>query len=386
MRRWLRGGLYRGLGTRLPKEKSATGRAVRPRRHLRMREKVAIVGGGVAGLSAAHELVERGFEVHVYERRSFLGGKAASYRVPPAKGRAPAPNDPPGEHGFRFFPGWYRHLTDTMSRIPYYAAGGGRRTVADNLVSVKRNLLAWFDRPSVELPLRAPRSVDDTVSAAQFLSEFSSLGITVSEVALFMRKVVELLIVPDEKRVELYEHQSWWDYLECSKPGRSRAYQDLARATTRTMVAAKAEQVSAYTIGRLGIRTLVDTLSTLDRVLKGPTSEVWIDPWVAYLESKGVTFHKETEIHSIVFNCESRRIQHLLVESVPTSHVRRLRKRVCETMYGAVGDFRGKDLAEAAREVAQTTADPNCRNIALELAERSTRLGDEYGAHMQRNQ
>ncbi|MGC4049331.1 MAG: FAD-binding protein, partial [Paludibaculum sp.] len=29
-----------------------------------MRGKVAVLGGGVAGLSAAHELAERGFDVH----------------------------------------------------------------------------------------------------------------------------------------------------------------------------------------------------------------------------------------------------------------------------------------------------------------------------------
>ena len=31
--------------------------------------RVVILGGGVAGMSAAHELVERGFEVVVLERR-----------------------------------------------------------------------------------------------------------------------------------------------------------------------------------------------------------------------------------------------------------------------------------------------------------------------------
>ena len=39
-----------------------------------MAAKVAILGGGVAGLSAAHELAERGFEVHVYERKPVFGG------------------------------------------------------------------------------------------------------------------------------------------------------------------------------------------------------------------------------------------------------------------------------------------------------------------------
>jgi len=40
--------------------------------------KVIVLGGGVAGLSAAHELVERGFEVEVYEKSALVGGKARS--------------------------------------------------------------------------------------------------------------------------------------------------------------------------------------------------------------------------------------------------------------------------------------------------------------------
>ena len=44
---------------------------------------VAILGGGVAGLSAAHELMERGFTVSVYERRKRRwGGKARSVDKP----------------------------------------------------------------------------------------------------------------------------------------------------------------------------------------------------------------------------------------------------------------------------------------------------------------
>ena len=82
--------------------------------------RVAVLGGGVGGLTAAHELVERGFEVVVLESRSIPGGKARSFAVPGSgvDGRA----DLPAEHGFRFFPGFYRHLPDTMGRIPLAAA------------------------------------------------------------------------------------------------------------------------------------------------------------------------------------------------------------------------------------------------------------------------
>ena len=80
--------------------------------------KVAILGGGVAGLSAAHELVKRGFYVEVYEANDWLGGKARSVDVPNTgtDGR----KNLPGEHGFRFFPRFYKHVTATMAEIPNF--------------------------------------------------------------------------------------------------------------------------------------------------------------------------------------------------------------------------------------------------------------------------
>src|SRR5688500_9812598 len=91
------------------------------------RKRVAVLGGGMAGLAAAHELVERGFRVDVYERKA-LGGKARSI---PVKGTAGGGRKPlPGEHGFRFFPGFYHHVPDSMRRIPF---GNNENGVWDNL-------------------------------------------------------------------------------------------------------------------------------------------------------------------------------------------------------------------------------------------------------------
>lgn len=43
---------------------------------------MGIVGGGIAGLSAACALADSGFQVTVFERRPFVGGRASSYEHP----------------------------------------------------------------------------------------------------------------------------------------------------------------------------------------------------------------------------------------------------------------------------------------------------------------
>lgn len=73
------------------------------------RKKVAVFGGGIAGLTAAHELVKRGFEVSLFEQNDTCGGKASSYA---------SDHHREGEHGFRFFPGFYRNVIETMADIP----------------------------------------------------------------------------------------------------------------------------------------------------------------------------------------------------------------------------------------------------------------------------
>src|SRR5215471_16106832 len=121
-----------------------------------MQKSVAILGGGVGGLSAAHELAERGFAVTVYEAAPGPGGKARSIFVP-GTGRD-GRRDLPGEHGFRFFPSFYRHLPDTMKRIPF---GANPRGVFDNLTATSRTRLARIAAPPVDVITRFPTTPAD---------------------------------------------------------------------------------------------------------------------------------------------------------------------------------------------------------------------------------
>lgn len=84
---------------------------------------VAIVGGGLAGLTAALELVQRGFHVTVYEGRDDLGGKAASITSndvfdgqlkPVTTGIA---TEVRSDHGYHVFPLWYLNMRRLWQRI-----------------------------------------------------------------------------------------------------------------------------------------------------------------------------------------------------------------------------------------------------------------------------
>jgi uncharacterized protein with NAD-binding domain and iron-sulfur cluster len=257
---------------------------------------VAILGGGVGGLTAAHELAERGFGVTVLEARDIPGGKARSLPVPGSGtgGRA----DLPAEHGFRFFPGFYRHLPDTMRRIP--VAGG---TVADRLTGATRILLAQAGgHNEVIAAAHAPESLDDLAVLSRFLLEvMTGLGIPPHEHAWLMERVLTLLTSCDARRYEQWDRQSWWVYVRAEE--RSPAFRKfLADGLTRTLVAARAREMSARTGGLILAQLLFDLTRAggrADRVLDGPTNAAWIDPWVAQLRSLGIDLRLGTPVAGI---------------------------------------------------------------------------------------
>jgi uncharacterized protein with NAD-binding domain and iron-sulfur cluster len=257
---------------------------------------VAILGGGVAGLTAAHELAERGFGVTVLEARDIPGGKARSLPVPGSGtgGR----DDLPAEHGFRFFPGFYRHLPDTMRRIPL--SGG---TVADRLTGATRILLAQADgRNEIIAAAHAPENLDDlAVLSRSLLEVMTGLGIPPEEHAWLMDRILTLLTSCDARRYKQWDLQSWWVYVRAEQ--RSPAFRKfLADGLTRTLVAARAREISARTGGLILAQLLFDLTRAggrADRVLDAPTNEAWIDPWVAHLKTLGVDLRLSTPVQGL---------------------------------------------------------------------------------------
>ncbi|MFG3497429.1 FAD-dependent oxidoreductase [Streptomyces sp. NPDC047928] len=254
---------------------------------------VAVLGGGVAGLTAAHELAERGFRVTVYERRA-LGGKARSMDVPGSGkgGRRPLP----AEHGFRFIPGIYHNLPDTMRRIPF---PGNARGVFDNLVAPREMMFARTGREDLRFPIPWPGhrperlTLDEIRRALTALLE-TAAHLPLHQTAYFVNRALVFLTSCDERRDDVWERTPWWEFTRAARM--SVDYQRiLAIGVTRNIVATKAEEASTRTVGTLGEAFVFNALGRgadgpPDRILNAPTNEAWIDPWEAHLRTLGVEF------------------------------------------------------------------------------------------------
>jgi uncharacterized protein with NAD-binding domain and iron-sulfur cluster len=253
----------------------------------RRRPTVAVFGGGIAGLTAAHELAERGFDVTVYERRAW-GGKARSTWVPHSGrgGRKPLP----GEHGFRFALGFYRHLPDTMRRIPF---GSNEKGVWGNIHGVADSVFARDGaRPDLYVPNEptVPMSLTPERILGTLMVLFANPDLPPDATAHFAGRLVVFLSSCDARRHQQWENVTWTDFLDADRYGGD--YRRLFGELPRFGQASKGQQTSTDWIGTAGEALVHCTAGRLDgpfwRLLNGPTNEKWIDPWIAHLRSLGV--------------------------------------------------------------------------------------------------
>lgn len=271
-------------------------------------KRVVILGGGVAGMSAAHELAERGFEVEVFEHKpDYCGGKARSVDVPDTAkdGRKPLP----GEHGFRFFPGFYRHVTDTMKRIPV----GLGRSAFDNLTPTEFSTMGRYGKMPIKVLAHYPRNIAEVESLVSSMFH-SDTGLTREEEKFFGERVWQLMTSCKDRRINEYEGLGWWEYLDADRF--SDTYRTLlVEGLTRTLVAAKARTASTKTGGDIFLQLIYNTIDPMvntDRVLNAPTNEAWLTPWHKHLtETLKVRYHFNATVTDVVMDGDN--IKHVVV-------------------------------------------------------------------------
>jgi len=273
-------------------------------------KRVAIFGGGPAGMTAAHELAERGFRVDLYERQAVLGGKVRSLtaRGTGTDGRP----DYPLNMGGHYFIGGYPNLGETLGRIPV----GAGRTVGDNLDKSGRSLTLFAGKAAVTAPLPGTAGRLPNGTTPEFLLNAVTAALrpipelTPKDVALIASKLGALLTSGEKRGWAQLEHIGFPDYLRTDLLSENaKAIGDLpgflgvgnhngmnTRAFERFL--------DVFINGAAG-----QTGPGLDQalaILPGPETKEWFDPWARYLASLGTRFHMRQTLAGLT--CKNGRI------------------------------------------------------------------------------
>src|SRR5205807_3186326 len=133
-----------------------------------------------------------------------------------------------------------------------------------------------------------------------FQELFEGIGVPENEKLFFTDRILTLLTSCPERRIAEYENIPWWTFIDAAN--RSTAYQTLlGKGLTRSLVAVRAQEGSTRTVGYTLLQLLFGLLTHggFDRLLTGPTSDVWLTPWSSYLQQRGVRFQRSTTIKSL---------------------------------------------------------------------------------------
>lgn len=314
-----------------------------------------VFGAGIAGLTAAHELAARGFRVVVVEPATRergavqVGGLARSqwcfvdperFRRPPEERvirrvEVSSERDPnakvriPGEHGYRFFPSFYRHLFDTMKRTPLLPARpdspqalGHFPTAFDQLEPTQQQVFARRKR-SVPLSRARPRTLE--AFRQEYMQLVEGLGFERRDLARFFFKLVRFLMTCSARRAAEYENMTFLEFLGGPEFYTEHFLQAI-KAAPQALVAMDVEHCDARTQGNVYLQLLMDQVlggEYVDGILRGPTSAAWLELWQRYLETLDVEFLSGTLLslqeYPDVDSGEARRPELDVILEIPLS-------------------------------------------------------------------
>lgn len=239
------------------------------------RPTVIVAGAGIGGLTAAHELSRRGFEVVVYERNKILGGLARSSYYTNAEGTYPT------EYSWRVYGTGYRNLLRLLREIPLRA--NPKNSVFENLVKVSTYLFPRFNKKEVV--------VRKGGSKAKLIEEFER-----NDLKIILEKTFFCLTASD-KRLNAMEHIRWQDFCKDLSPEAKKymiqMWGPVLGMDATYMSVPVVSRMVGILLGALGGYT-----SSLFLMNK-PTNEAWFDEWSAYLEAQGVIIKNEHEIQNL---------------------------------------------------------------------------------------
>lgn len=269
------------------------------------KKRVAIFGAGPGGLSAALELVERGYSVDVYERHAMVGGKARSYSVPGTGtgGRM----DLPAEMGFHAVWGTYQTFPRSLAKVPTVGGTANDMVIGTlpgkNAQPMIAKLLAETGQAGFD-PVRLLGTLTGELSLVN--------GINQAHVPLLASKMLGLMTSGTARQWGHMEFSSLADYIgpQANEPGMREVLLGIfsqvtippERFNARLGGTGNLLLFSAY----MGAKGLGPGARDAFAMADGPINEGIWDPFRQEIERQGGRFHMRHSVTDLA--CNDRRI------------------------------------------------------------------------------
>ncbi len=241
------------------------------------KKSVLILGGGLAGLTAAKRLTDKGFQVKVLEKREIFGGKVSAWK------------DEEGdwiESGTHCFFGAYSVLYDLMKEIKTdHAVDWKEHQLTYTLEGGKHFTFNTWDLPS---PLH--------LLPAIVKNGYFSFG----EMAAFAKSLIPLALKKD-KYPPTQDHLTFAEWAHEKKFG-NRLLEKMFRPMALALKFIPPEEISA--------KIILDVTETFYRIpdasrmgfLIGSPQEYLTQPLIDYSASKGAIFKNRTVVEELLFD------------------------------------------------------------------------------------
>lgn len=235
--------------------------------------KVIVCGAGIGGLTVAHELAKRGFEITVYERNEIIGGLARS------KYHKEGPDTYPVEYSWRVYGSGYHNLLRLLHEIPLRRGHSGR--VYDNLVQIWAYIFPRFDKSEVILGKGRKKNA-------------TSFDFSLKEQFAVFEKLATCLTM-SRSRMDSLDHLRWKDFCNDLTPEAQKYMVRLWGPVLGMDPSHMSFSVIARMVGGL-LEGYTNTTGTLF-VMNQPTNDGWFDEWADFLQKTGkVVIRKNCEI------------------------------------------------------------------------------------------
>jgi len=265
---------------------------------------VIIIGGGMSGLSAAHELAKVGLSVAIYEKSDNVGGKMRNYYDEQGKYL--------GEHGFRVFTGRYFNtlaLFDELGIRNNLQASSANHYLKDCMISC--------------IPAKNNFSGIKTLFK-NFWLKFKNLGI--KDFLGYISAVKKIIKASQlsTKDLDVLDNITIAQYLEIDKyPPFTRSYFHRTCRFTNAIdinegsIFCLAQQTGSFLseATRFGGKGFLYSLTS-------PTTEAFINPWINELNRLGVKINKNKTVREIICTDDKKQVKSIKLEDGKLLHAK----------------------------------------------------------------